>query len=305
VTNVVIRDGRAGAVRLDGGEEMRARREVILSGGAVNSPHLLMLSGVGPADQLRRLGIDPLVDAPAVGEGLQDHPICAPQWDTPEVASHLEAAMDPGNLVRWREQRQGPLTSNGPAAGGFGRSRAGLPAPDLGYGVVAAPGPDELLTDPSRRGVSLLVAAVEVASRGRITLRSADPRTPPVIDPAYLSAESDVDVMVAGVRQQREIAALAPLATYVTGEAAPGERLTDDEQLRAWVRRSVTTLFHPTSTCAMGGAGEAACDPELRVRGVDGLRVVDASVMPAAPRGNTNAPTIAVAERAADLIRKG
>jgi choline dehydrogenase len=110
-------------------------------------------------------------------------------------------------------------------------------------------------------------------------------------------------VLVAGVRQQREIAAQEPLAAHTAGEYAPGEQASDDEQLRAWVRRTVTTLFHPTSTCAMGGIEEAVCDPELRVRGVDGLRVVDASVMPAVPRGNTNAPTIAIAERAADLIK--
>jgi choline dehydrogenase len=149
----------------------------------------------------------------------------------------------------------------------------------------------------------MIVVAVDVRSRGRISLRSADPRAKAAIDPAYLADEADLDVLVAGVRQAREIAARQPLAGLVAGEDAPGARLSDDERLRAWVRGNVTTIFHPTGGCAMGGPDGAVCDPELRVRGVDGLRVVDASVMPAVPRGNTNAPTIAIAERAADLIR--
>jgi choline dehydrogenase len=148
----------------------------------------------------------------------------------------------------------------------------------------------------------VILSGGAVKSRGRVSLRSADPLAKPVIDPAYLADDADLDVLVAGVRQAREIAAQAPLARHIAAEYAPGEQVRDDE-LRAWIRRNVGTIFHPTSTCAMGGRDEAVCDSELRVRGVDGLRVVDASVMPAVPRGNTNAPTIAIAERAADLIR--
>ena len=141
-----------------------------------------------------------------------------------------------------------------------------------------------------------------MASRGRVTLASADPAARPIVDPAYFADETDLEVLVAGVRMAREIAAHEPLAGITAGEIAPGEHL-DDERVRDWVRATAGTMFHPTGTCAMGGSAEAACDPELRARGVEGLRVVDASVMPATPRGNTNAPTIAVAERAADLIR--
>jgi choline dehydrogenase len=305
VTRVLVENGRATGVRYfrDGAEwEVRVRCEVVLAGGALNSPHLLMLSGIGPADQLREHGIEAIVDTPRVGEGLQDHPICAPQWHTPRTRNLFEEAT-PENMALWQESRQGPMTSNGPEAGGFDRSREGLAAPDLGYGVAAAPGPDEVLAHPDRRGVSLLVCAVDVKSRGRVTLRSSDPRAKLAVDPAYLSSEADLDVLVAGIRRQREIAALEPLAAHTAGEYAPGEQASDDEQLRTWVRRTVTTLFHPTSTCAMGGTEEAICDPELLVRGVDGLRIVDASVMPAVPRGNTNAPTIAIAERASDLIK--
>jgi choline dehydrogenase len=149
----------------------------------------------------------------------------------------------------------------------------------------------------------MIVVAVDARSRGRLRLRSADPRAKAAIDPAYLADEADLEVLVAGVRQAREIAARQPFAGLTAGELAPGAPLADDERLRAWVRGNVTTIFHPTGSCAMGGSEAAVCDPELRVRGVEGLRVVDASVMPAVPRGNTNAPTIAIAERAADLIR--
>ena len=188
-------------------------------------------------------------------------------------------------------------------AGGFARSRDGLAAPDLQVGVAGGPPPLPELADPAWRAASMIVVAVDPRSRGRVALRSADPRARAAIDPAYLADEADLDVLVAGVRQAREIAARQPLAGLVAKEDAPGEDVRDDERLRAWVRGNVTTIFHPTGSCAMGGSDAAVCDPELRVRGVDGLRVVDASVMPAVPRGNTNAPTIAIAEWAADLIK--
>jgi choline dehydrogenase len=134
-------------------------------------------------------------------------------------------------------------------------------------------------------------------------LASADPAAKPLVDPAYFADEADIDVLVAGVRAAREIAACEPLAGITAGEIMPGEDVDDNEQIRDWIRATVGTMFHPTGSCAMGGNAEAVCDPQLRVRGVEGLRIVDASVMPVTPRGNTNAPTIAVAERAADLIR--
>jgi len=149
----------------------------------------------------------------------------------------------------------------------------------------------------------VLVAAVAAGSRGQVLLRSADPAARPLVDPNYLAVDSDLDTLVAGVRLARRIAACQPLAGLIAGEDGPGDRVEDEERLRDWVRSSLGTMFHPAATCAMGGSGDAVCDPQLRVRGVDGLRVIDASVMPAAPRGNTNAPTIAVAERAADLVR--
>jgi choline dehydrogenase len=304
-TRVLIENGRAvGVAYLRQGTEHQARagREVLLCGGAVNSPQLLLLSGVGPAGHLREHGIQVQVDAPTVGDGLQDHPTCFMVWDTPTTPHPLEEAT-PDNLALWRRERRGPMASHGVEAGGFARSHDGLAAPDLQFGVAGGPPPLPELGEATRRVSSMIVVAVDVRSRGRLRLRSADPRAKAAIDPAYLADEADLEVLVRGVRQAREIAARQPFAGLTAGEFAPGAPPADDERLRAWVRGNVTTIFHPTGSCAMGGSEAAVCDPELRVRGVEGLRVVDASVMPTVPRGNTNAPTIAIAERAADLIR--
>ncbi|WP_433239845.1 GMC family oxidoreductase [Actinomadura nitritigenes] len=303
-TRVLIENGRAAGVRYEArGEtvEARASTEVILSGGAVNTPQLLMLSGVGPAGHLRAHGIDVVADSP-VGQGLQDHPFVNVMFATPRTKALWELA-NARSLALHAALARGPYASNLAEAGGFVRTAGGLPAPDLQYHVLPTPFLDQGLVEPSQRLLSVLVTAIAVASRGSLTLRSASPYAKPLIDPAYLADKADLDVLVAGVRQAREIAAVGPLAHLAGGEYAPGEGVQTDEEIAAFVRRECATLFHPTSTCAMGGADGAVCDPELRVRGVDGLRVVDASVMPSVPRGNTNAPTIAIAERAADLIR--
>ncbi len=300
-TKVLVENGRAVGVRyVSGGreEEARAGMEVILCGGAVNSPQLLMLSGLGPADHLRSLGIDVVADLPSVGTGLQDHPIVPVMWNTPGKKAIWEG-VNLRNFMLWQSLGRGPYSSNVAEAGGFTRTSPDLPAPDLQYHVLAAPYVNQGLSDTAKRMITVFATTVAVASRGSITLRSADPRWKPVIDPAYLAERADLDVLLAGVRQAREIAATGPMARITEGEWSPGEGITD---LVDWIRHAVVTLYHPTSTCAMGGDETSVCDPELKVRGVDGLRVVDASVMPAVPRGNTNAPTIAIAERAADLI---
>ncbi|MFC5179859.1 GMC family oxidoreductase [Actinomadura harenae] len=305
VTGVDIEGGRAVGVTYEARGEtvtVRAEGEVILSGGAVNSPQLLMLSGIGPADHLREHGIDVVVDAP-VGQGLQDHPFVNVMFATPRVKSLFELP-SPLKFAQWQAFGRGPYASNVAEVGGFARTVDGLPAPDLQYHVLPTPFVNQGLVESSQRLLSVFATAVAVESRGALTLRSASPHAKPLIDPAYLAAKADLDVLVAGVRQAREIAATGPLASLVAGEFAPGEQAASDADIEAFVRREVATLFHPTSTCAMGGdASSSVCDPELRVRGVEGLRVVDASVMPSVPRGNTNAPTIAIAERAADLIR--
>ncbi len=303
-TKVLIEDGRAvGVLYVSDGQEHKAlaQREVVLSGGAVNSPQLLMLSGIGPADHLRSLGIDVVADLPSVGTGLQDHPIVPVMWHTPGKRAIWEG-VTLRNFMLYQSLGRGPYASNVAESGGFVRTSPELPAPDLQYHVLGTPYVNQGLTERTERMITVFATAVAVASRGSITLRSADPRWKPLIDPAYLKDPADLEILLAGVRQAREISATGPLARIGEGEAAPGETVTD---LADWIRHEVVTLYHPTSTCAMGGDDTSVCDPELRVRGVDGLRVVDASVMPAVPRGNTNAPTIAIAERAADLIAGG
>jgi len=310
-TQVVIEAGRAAGVRYlrRGTEELaRAETEVILAAGAIGSPQLLLLSGVGPADQLRDLEIGVRVDSPGVGANLSDHPVVTAMWETPRIAGLWEDST-PANLARWRLRHSGPLTSNVAEAGGFSRTRPSLPAPDLQWHALPTPYLRAGLGDPSQRVFSLLIGLVAVGSRGQLWLRTADPRHKPAIDPGYLSDPSDIEPLVVGVRMAREFAAVGPLGKACREELAPGPEVRTDAQVREFIRRDLSTLYHPVGTCAMGGDSRLAAsklasvvDPELRVRGVERLRVVDASVMPVVPRGNTNAPTIAIAERAADLI---
>ncbi len=289
-------------------ETARAESEVIVACGAIGSPQLLMLSGIGPADHLRSHDIAVMADIPGVGANLSDHPMVPAMWYTPRSRGLWEQA-GARNLARWQLLHSGPLTTNVAEAGGFSRSEEGLPAPDIQWHALPTPYQNGGLTDPSIRALSLLVTLVAVGSRGRIRLRSADPRHKPLIDPAYLSHGPDIDPLVAGIQMAREFAAARPMSKICKSELAPGDGVRTDTDIRDYVRRNLTTIYHPVGTCAMGGDSKLAAsrlasvvDPELRVRGIDGLRVIDASVMPTVPRGNTNAPTIAIAEKAADLI---
>ena len=309
-TAVIFEGGRAVGVRYlhhGASEVARAEQEVILAGGAIGSPHLLMLSGVGPGDHLREHGITVLADSPGVGANLSDHPIVTAMWSTPRSRGLWEQA-GPRQLARWQLNHSGPLSSNVAEAGGFSRSDPALTAPDLQWHALPVPYANGGLADPASRAMSLLIALVAVGSRGAIRLRSDDPRHKPAIDPAYLSDNADIRPLLRGLEMAREFAAARPMSKLCKGEIAPGAAATEAE-LTEFIRRDLGTLYHPVGTCAMGGDSRLAAsrltsvvDLELRVRGVDGLRVVDASVMPAVPRGNTNAPTIAIAERAADLI---
>jgi choline dehydrogenase len=310
-TGIEIEGGRAVGVRYlrRGVEEVAwAEAEVILAGGAVNSPQLLMLSGIGPADDLRDLGIPVVADSPGVGGNLSDHPIVTGMWATPRSRGLWEMA-GPRNLARWQLLHSGPLTSNVAEAGGFWRSDPALPAPDIQWHVLPVPYQNYGLADPAIRAMSVLITLVAVGSRGRIRLRSTDPRHKPAIDPAYLSDMADLDPLLRAIAQVREFAAARPMSKVCQSELAPGDDVRTETELIDWIRSDITTVYHPVGTCAMGGDSVLAAskltsvvDTELRVRGVERLRVVDASVMPTVPRGNTNAPVIAIAERAADLI---
>ncbi|MGB9377796.1 MAG: GMC family oxidoreductase N-terminal domain-containing protein, partial [Mycobacteriales bacterium] len=304
-SSVVVERGRATGVRYlrAGREEIAlASAEVVLCGGSVSSPQLLLLSGIGPAAHLREHSIEVVVDSPAVGSNLQDHPVVPVQWFTTGAGRDLN---DYGlrDLVRWQATHRGLFASNVAESGAFFRSSSSLPAPDLQFHVAPAAFLDHGLSEPVGKGFTVGPTLVSVASRGRLTLRSADPRWAPAIDPGYLREDADVDALAAGINAAREIAAQPQLARYLTSENLPGPSVCTADGLRDYVRGNIQTLYHPVATCAMGGGEDSVVDPALRVRGVDGLRVVDASVMPTVPRGNTNAPTIAIAERAADLMR--
>ncbi|MEV4418377.1 FAD-dependent oxidoreductase [Patulibacter sp. NPDC049589] len=276
--------------------ELRAEREVVLSAGAYGSPTLLMQSGIGPAEHLTGLGIPVRADLP-VGDELQDH-VCALLNFGSRIPT-LETAFSPEALSQLEREGRGPLTSNVAEGAGFVRSRPGLPAPDLQFHVAAVGFSDEGLTPPTGPAFAFGPCVVKPTSRGSVRLRSADPYAKPRIVNNHLTTDEDRAAMVAGLRIALEIARQEPLAEISTGCIVGPDR-DDDEGLIAFARRTGWGLYHPTSTCGIG----RVVDPRLRVRGIDGLRVVDASVMPTVTRGNTNAPTLMIAERAADLIRE-
>ncbi|SFP76336.1 choline dehydrogenase [Amycolatopsis arida] len=309
-TRVVLRGTRADGVSyLDAGEErtVHADAEVLLCGGAINSPQLLMLSGIGPAEHLREHGIDVVAHLPGVGDNLHDHPAAPVIWSTRDTSDLVDSAT-PFGMLRWKATRRGPLASNVGEAGGFLSTRDGLPAPDMQFHVAPTLFYDNGFREPSVPGFTSATTLVDVASRGRLRLRSAHPLWRPEIDPAYYTDPVDLDATLAGLRMLMEIGRSGPLARYLDRPFLPDRTDLDwsdpdSEALTEHVRRHTQTLYHPVGTCAMGSGEQAVVDPDLRVRGVEGLRVVDASVMPVVPRGNTNAPTIMVAEKAADLIR--
>jgi choline dehydrogenase len=305
-TKIVTERGRAVGVEavVDGRRQVfRAEREVLLAGGSVNTPQLLLLSGIGPADELAGYGIDVLVDSPNVGRNLQDHVSVGASWHCPDPVTLFEADKRLGNIAAYMIRKRGPFTSVVAEAGGFVRTDPGLDAPDLQLLFAPAMFLDHGFTDPPGHGITLGPYLLTPKSRGSITLRSADPTRHPVIRANYYSDPSDLERMVTGLRLCLDIAAQPALARYRSERFLPAPGDDSDDALRAHASARSETIYHPTSSAAMGPADTDVCDPQLRVRGVTGLRVVDASVMPTVTRGNTNAPTIMIAEKAADLLR--
>ena len=279
-----------------------ASAEVLLSAGAYGSPQLLMTSGIGPAAHLGSVDVRTLHDLPGVGENLHDHPFVVCVWES-VVGGSLFDAEHPRYLAEWLLRRSGPLTSAVAEAFAFVRSRPGLPAPDLQYHFAPAYFVDHGFEELDGHAFTNGPVLISPKSRGTLRLASADPREKPRIAPNILSEPEDMAAMVAGVRLAREIASTGPLAEAAGRELFPGPDVESDADIEADIRRRVDLIYHPVGTCRIGTDDLAVVDPDLRVRGIDGLRVVDASVMPIIPGGNTNAPTIMVAERAADLIR--
>jgi choline dehydrogenase len=301
VSQLIIRNGRAGGIeyhRRGRPHRAFATHEVVLSAGVFGTPQLLQLSGIGPADHLRRIGIVPLVDSPRIGQGLTDHPLVWAVWKLAPGHVGLADAANPKWLLQWLLRRRGKLTSNGGEALAHIRSTADLPACDVQ--LIFSPG--DALADPrgARPEPALSVGHSywTPKSRGTVLVQSADPTTPPAIRMNLLTEWDDVDALVRAVHRTREILATEPIASAVGSEFLPGP----DADLEAFIRQAARTTSHPACSVAMGSDGESPLDERLRVRGVDNLRVADASAFPAIPRANTNAPTIMVGERCADFL---
>jgi choline dehydrogenase len=298
---------RAVGVRLRKGksraETARAQREVILSAGAIGSPQLLLLSGIGAADELRAAGVEPRHELRGVGRNLQDHPFVTLIWEVSDDTT-LYGAERPRQLAEWVLRRTGKLSSTVAETVAFTRTRGGLPAPDIQYHMGAAYYEDHGAEEHDGHCAVIAPTLVSPKARGQVWLRSADPSEKPRIITNTLSEQDDVESLLAGMRLAREIAAQEPLREIVVKELKPGPGTVSREELEADLRRRLMLIYHPVGTARMSDTHEqAVVDSKLRVHGLRGLRVIDASVMPTIVGGNTNAATIMIAERGADLIR--
>jgi choline dehydrogenase-like flavoprotein len=312
-TRILFEGKRAVGVRyVQGGAEqsVRARREVLLAAGALQSPQLLMVSGIGPAQHLAQHGIALVANVPGVGQNLQDHldiVINRRVDNTDLLGFSLPGAVKLMRAIsRWRRERRGVLTSNFAEAGAFVRTEPHLVRPDLQLHFVIGMVDNHNRTFHWGHGMSCHACALQPKSRGSVSLAGADVQAAPIIDPRFLSHPDDIEVMVCGFKLVRSIFAQAPFAPF--DGANPQRELYDggvrtDDEIRAAIRARADTIYHPAGTCRMGSDAASVVDPQLRVRGVEGLRVVDASVMPTLVSGNTNAPVVMIAEKASDLIK--
>jgi choline dehydrogenase len=307
-TRIVIEKGRAVAVEYAverNLERAEVGREIILSGGAVNSPQILLLSGIGPAEQLKRHGITVAADLPGVGLNLQDHlDVSVLQEVTQPVTllSQTKALPQLATGLNYMLFKRGPGRSTGLEAGAFLKTRAELEVPDIQIHLY-----NVLFADHGRQffdahGVTVHVCCLRPESRGSISLRSSDPKDAPLIDPNYLGSERDIHPLREGVKMLRRIFSQKAFAAYRGPERAPGAAVSSDAEIDAYIGASAETIYHPVGSAKMGTDALAVVDERLRVRGLEGLRVVDASIMPTLVGGNTNAPTIMIAEKAADMI---
>lgn len=307
---VVLQGSRAVGVEFTQGGQSRTARaagEVILSGGAINTPQLLMLSGIGPADHLREMGIRPLVEHRNIGQNLQDHLDMTMVYRCSEPVSHAWMGSGSGKLrvgLEWMLRQTGPAASNIWEIGGFARAMADSALPTVHYHVAPMkidPRPDGSFG--LSHGFTLHLSQLRQRSRGQLTLKSASAKDAPRIDFRFFSDPRDVVEMREGIKVTREITSQGPLAKLGTLEVSPGDAARSDAEIERALREIVKTEFHPSCTCRMGVDEGAVVDPELRLRGVEGLRVVDASVMPHVVGANLNATVIMIAEKAADMIR--
>ena len=288
--------------------DVLSAREVILAAGAIGSPQLLLLSGIGPKDEIQKHGIGLAHELPGVGRNLQDHlDVIVTVRNTSRLAvsfhplSFLRTLVE---LLRYLFARRGVMASNGVEAGGFSRSSPAEPIPDLQFHFVIAPNTvhAQHMLPLLRYAYSLHACVLRPKSRGYIGLQSGDALAPPLIQPNYCEDPDDLDKLVTAFKQARTILAQAGFAPHRGEELEPGPAVQSDDDIRAWIKANAETIYHPVGTCKMGRDAMAVVDPELRVRGVSGLRVADASIMPVLIGGNTNAPTTMIAEKGASMI---
>lgn len=306
VHRVTIEGGRATGVVVERNgsvETVKAGAEVVLSAGAFGSPHLLMLSGVGPADHLREHGVDVVVDNPNVGAHLMDHPMYMLNFETTAKGTLFDAEK-PSQLVKYLARRKGLLTSNIAEAGGFFHTRSGDAAPYMQF--IAAPGYfwDNGFDSHPSPAYALGLSMVGAASTGEVRLKNSDPSNQASVKFNYFSDPADMDAMVTAIERARDVAASGPLAGVTGKEIKPGSDAKSRGELEASIRKGVQHTYHPACTARMGTEADGVVDWELRVHGISGLRVADASVFPVIPHGNTHAPTVLVGEKAADLIKE-
>lgn len=309
VHRIILENGKAVGVEYSlGGQTVTARAdaEVIVSAGAIGSPQLLMLSGIGAADDLRAAGIKPLHNLTGVGAHLNDHPDIVVQHRCARPVSLYGSNRGLGKILtglRWFITHEGLAASNHFEAGGFIRSRAGIEFPDLQLTFMPLAIQPGSVSDVGSHSYQVHIDLMRPRSLGHVKLRSADPAAPPKLLFNYLQDPQDREDLRTSVRLTREILAQPALAPFRGEELSPGPQVQSDSEIDAFVRRGVETCYHPVGTCRMGIGSECVVDAQCRVQGIENLRVVDASVMPSIVSGNTNAPTIMIAERASDLIR--
>ncbi|HEV2546930.1 MAG TPA: choline dehydrogenase [Stellaceae bacterium] len=307
-TRVRIERGRAiGVDYVHEGQlvNAHAEREVVLAAGAINSPHLLLLSGIGPAEELRGAGVRTVHDLPGVGKNLQDHiNVNIIQAARQKVTLDGMSRGLPSLRValQFALFKNGPGTSNVAEAGAFCSSRGDAQTPDIQYHFIPAQVVNHGRTILDGHGVTLHACCLRPESRGEVRLASADPLAPPLIDPNYLASGYDLKILIAGIRQGREILAASPFHPFLADERIPGAAVTSDAELEDFIRTTAETEYHPVGTCKMGGDPTAVVDERLRVRGIQGLRVIDASIIPTLVSGNTNAPTIMIGEKGAAMM---
>jgi choline dehydrogenase-like flavoprotein len=310
VTRVIVEKGRAVGVEIverPGGEKqiLRAEREVIVSSGAIGSPKLLMQSGIGPADHLKSVGVTPVHDLPGVGSNMQDHldlfTIAECTGDhTYDKYARLHRSAWAG--IQYLLFRKGPVASSLFETGGFWYADPTAASPDIQFHLGLGSGIEAGVEKLKNPGVTLNSAFLRPRSRGTVRLRNADPAAMPLIDPNYWSDSYDREMSIKGLRLAREIMRQQALKPYVQREVLPGPALATDDELADYACRAAKTDHHPAGTCRMGHGAMAVVTPDLRLRGIENLRVCDSSVMPRVPSSNTNAPTIMVGEKGADLI---